>query len=302
MDFKDLGYLVGIAEEMNLSRAAEKLIVDQSTLSKTLARLEAKAGQPLFYRTQAGLEITGAGTRFVAIARRLLKLKEEMDDEMRVITKGLAGRIHLGISYTFSRTLVPKVLPIFNQDNPGVEVIIHTETSALLEQMLLDGSLDVAVIVEPGKNRSLACETLFYEQILLAVSDKNPLSGQGEKKADEDFPYLSPKLLAGRHFILSQTGMRLRESAESFFKAENMIYDIAVTTASVATAMQLAAQDVGIAFIPHSYTLEPNLSPSLAFFCTDGTLADWRVCIAVKKKGGQSALIKRFVTSFKAAM
>lgn len=302
MDFKDLGYLAGIAEEMNLSRAAEKLIVDQSTLSKTLARLEKKAGGQLFFRTQAGLEITPAGTRFVEITKRLLKLKDEMDDELATIAKGFAGRIHLGISYTFSRTLVPKVLPVFNKNNPGAEVIIHTETSALLEQMLLDGSLDVAVIVETGRNRSLAYETLFHEQILLAVSDKNPLSRQGEKRADEDYPYLSPRALAGQRFILSQAGMRLRESAAAFFKGENLIYDIAVTTASVATAMQLAAQNVGIAFIPHSYTLEANLSPALAFFCTDNTLADWKVCMALKKKSGQSPLIKRFIKSFKDAM
>lgn len=302
MEFKELAYFAVMAEELNLSRAAEKLIVDQSTLSKALGKLEKKAGTPLFFRMQNGLEMTDAGTRFLEITRRLLKLKNDMDDELRVIAKGLAGRVHLGISHTFSKSLVPRMLPAFNRNCPDVEVIIHTETSALLEEMLAAGDIDVAVVVKTGKNRDISYETLFHEQILLAVSPANPLATKGEERDDEDFPFLAPDLLSRERFILSQNGMRLRDSAEAFFKAEGILYDIAVTTASITTAMHLASRDVGIAFIPYSSTLDPAAPPDLAFLCTAPSLADWNVSIAVKKKSGVPPLIKRFVKSFKDAM
>lgn len=302
MDFKELGYLVGIAAEQSLSRAAEKLIVDQSTLSKALARLEEKAGCPLFTRNQHGLTLTEEGEHFLEVSRRLLKLKGELDDEMRAIAKGLAGRIHLGISYTFSKTLVPKVLPVFSRDNPGVEVFIHTETSADLAQMLVDGDIDVAVMADAKKNKQLAQEVLFHEQILLAVSPDNPLSAKGKRLDGEDFLHVAPRLLVGERFILSQERMRLRETADAFFRAEGMVPEIAVTTASISTALHLASHNVGIAFIPLSYTLDPIDPPAPVFLSTDDTLADWKVSIAVSRKNRKSPLLNRFIKAFKDAM
>lgn len=304
MDFKDLEYIVAVAEEESLSRAAEKLIVAQPTLSKTVARLEKAAGSPLFVRRQHGLELTEEGGRFVDIARKLLKAKRELDEEIRAIANGRAGRIHLGISHTFSRVLIPKVLPLYSRDNPGVEVVIHTETSSVLERLLLNDEIDVAVMVETTHDNSLAYEPLFREQLLLAVADDNPVCGMAAERpgGKRGNPYIDPKHLTGQRFILSQEKMRLRESADAFFRAEGILPDIAVTTASNMTAMHLASHGVGIAFLPLSYTLL-NLEPPLPrFFSTAETLRDWDVVIAVRKKNKASPLLKGFIATFKAAM
>lgn len=302
MDFKDLDYVVAVANELSLSRAAEKLIVTQPTLSKNVARLEKAAGCPLFERTQHGLTLTEEGTRFVEIARKLLTLKEELDDEMRAIAKGGAGRIHLGISYTFSRSLVPRVLPIFSRTHPSAEVVIHTETSSLLQRMLLDGELDVAILVETERLKTLSYETLFHEQILLAISPDNPVAAHGAALENEEYSYLDPELLRGQRFILSQEKMRLRESADAFFRAENIIPDVAVTTASTTTAIHLASQNVGVAFIPSSTAMEYVEPPVPLYFATADTLADWKVVIALRKKNKKSTLLGGFVQAFKDAM
>lgn len=302
MDFKDLDYIVAVANEQSLSRAAEKLIVTQPTLSKTVARLEKAAGCPLFERTQHGLSLTEEGTRFVEIARKLLTLKEELDEEMRGIATGGAGRIHLGISYTFSRSLVPRVLPVFSRTHPAAEVVIHTETSSLLQRMLLDGELDVAILVETERHKALSYETLFFEQILLAISPDNALTTLGAARENEDYPYLDPKSLQGQRFILSQEKMRLRESADAFFRAEGIIPDVAVTTASTTTAINLASQGVGVAFIPASTAMDYVEPPVPLYFSTADTLADWKVVIALRRKNKKSALLGSFVQAFKDSM
>ncbi len=302
MDFRELEYFAAMAAERNLSRAADKLIVSQSTLSKTLGRLEEKTGCPLFARIQHGLHLTEAGEKFLEVTNRLLRIKREMDAELGAIAQGVAGRIHFGISYTFSKTLVPKVLPVFSQDNPQVEVIIHTETSALLEELLLSGDLDVAVIVETTRNRSLSYEVLFYEEILLALSPENPLCDKAVPREEGEYPYIAPADLAEARFILSQEHMRLRDSAEAFFAAEEMVPDIAVTTASVSTAIHLASHNVGVAFVPFSYTLSPIDPPAPRFFTTAPTLPVWKVSIVRKRNSAKKPLLNSFIKSFKSAM
>ncbi len=302
MDFRELEYFSAMAAEKNLSRAAEKLIVSQSTLSKTLARLEDKTGCPLFDRVQHGLHLTEAGEKFFEITRRLLRIKHEMDAELHAISQGIAGRVHFGISYTFSKSLVPKVLPIFSRDNPQIEVIIHTETSSVLEDLLLDGSIDVAVIVETTRNRALAYEVLFYEEILLAISPDNPLCEKAVTREGEEYPYIAPADLAEAKFILSQEHMRLRDSADTFFHAEKIAPDIAVTTASVSTAIHLASHDVGVAFVPLSYALSPIDPPAPRFFTTASTLPDWKVSIVIKRNSAKKPLLASFVKAFKSAM
>ncbi len=301
MDFRDLEYIVRAAEELNLSRAADKLIVSQPTLSKTLARLEEAAGAPLFLRNRHGLELTAAGRRFVGIAHKLLRIKRDLDDEMRVIAQGQAGRIQLGISHTFSRSLVPKVLPVYSRLHPDVEVVIHTHTSSLLENLLVQDAIDVAVLVETGRNSSLAYEHLFQEEVLLAVAKDGKLAAKAAKRKGRAFPFIAPAELAGERFILSQAGMRLRESADAFFRAEGIIPDIAVTTASNMTALRLASHGVGVAFIPASYarlSLEPPLP---RFFSTSASLPDWNVAVVMRKKSVASPLLAGFAAAFKDA-
>ena len=301
MDFKDLTYIIAAASELNFSRAAEKLFVAQPTLSQTVSKLEKRAGCKLFERMQYGLCLTDEGKRFVEIARKILDLKEDLDRDMHNIRHGQTGQIHLGISYTFSSFLLPKVLPNFSNDYPAVEIIIHTETSSVLERMMLDGSLDVAVIVELEKHKSLNYEVLFYEQVLLAVSPDNPLAKNGLPQKGEDWPYLEPEMLTNQRFILSQDKMRLRQSADTFFQAEGIIPEIVVTTASIPTAMRLAAHNVGIAFIPASHAAKDVAPPAPSYFSTASTLTDWAVSIA-HRKDKDAGILSCFTQAFKNAM
>lgn len=302
MEFRDLHYFVNVAREGNISRAAEKLIVAQPTLSQSIRKLEKIAGVGLFRRVQHGLALTPEGGRFLAIVEKLLRLKEELDGEMRNIASGDAGRINMGISYTFSQSLVPRVLPVFSKRHPGAEVVIQTETSAVLERMLLDGELDVAVMVETEKNALLAYETLFHEQVLLAIAPQNPLCAAAEEREDEDYPYLPPERLAGQRYILSREKMRLRQSAEMFFRAEGIIPNVAVTTASTSTAIHLAAHGVGVAFVPASNAMHDADPPLPLYFSTADTLADWKVSIVRRKTPRAPPLLKSFIETFKSLM
>lgn len=291
MNFRDLENVIAVAKENNISRAAERLYISQPTLSQSIMRMEKAVGCRLFQRERQGLILTEEGQRFLDIAKKILELKSNMDEEMHNISLCRTSRIHLGISHSFSSFLLPKVLPKFNCNYPHIEIMIHNETSLLLEKMLLEGVLDAAVLVLDSSNDNLEYRTLFHEQILLAVSRDNLLSEKGILRPGNKFPYLSPELLCGQNFILSPEGMRLRQTAESFFCSQNITPDIAVTTASVETANRLASYNMGIAFIPIIFAMDNITPPSPLYFITDRTLPDWAVVFARRKNDQPNLMI-----------
>jgi DNA-binding transcriptional LysR family regulator len=301
IDLRHLYYVVAVAKEQNISHAADKLFIAQSALSQIIIKLEERIGTSLFNRQKYGLSLTPEGERFIRTAEKILDIKKERDEDMRLITSRHAGKIRFGISHTFSNSLLPQVLSDFHQDYPSAEIIVQTETSSVLQHMLLDASLDAAVIVELGERElRLDYEVLFYEQIVLAVSRDNPISQKGIRKGKDEYPYLEPALLCGQNFVLSEGNMRLRQSADIFFAAEGINPIVAVTTADIDTAKNLATHNVGIAFIPISHIIEDQTPKKLCCFSTAASLADWTISVVRTKKSKLFPLMDAFLSALKA--
>jgi DNA-binding transcriptional LysR family regulator len=92
--------------------------------------------------------------------------------------------------------------------------------------------------------------------------------------------------------------MRLRDSAAVFFRAERIEYQTIIETASIETANRLAALGAGIAFLPASFVEMINTPPLPRYFRTSKSLADWKVCIALRNDRQNDPLIQHFVKVF----
>jgi DNA-binding transcriptional LysR family regulator len=298
MNFIDLQYFVTTAEQLNISRAAELLHLSQPSLSEAISHLESAVGRPLFTRIKNHLTLTPDGQQFYEKALRVLKVKQRLDEDMQSITEGIAGRIRLGISSTYSGILLPPVLSAFRSLYPEVEINVTTQTSAILETLLTDNALDLAVIVSDRAADGIITKLLFYEEILLAVPPNDPIINMAMPGKDNDYPFMPVEVLQGRSFILSPKSMRLRDSAAIFFRAERIAYQITIETASIETANRLAALGAGIAFLPASFVEVINTPPLPRYFRTSKSLADWKVCIALRNDCQHDPLIQHFVKVF----
>jgi DNA-binding transcriptional LysR family regulator len=300
MNFIDLQYFITTAEQLNISRSAELLHLSQPSLSEAISHLESSVGRPLFTRIKNHLALTTDGEQFYKKAVRILKAKQRLDQDMKSITEGLAGRIQLGISSTYSGILLPPVLSEFRSLYPEVEINVTTQTSAILETLITDNALDLAVIVSDrgGSDSGIATKLLFYEEILLAVPPNDSIIDMAVPGKDGDYPFMPVEALQGRSFILSPKSMRLRDSAAIFFRAERIEYQAIIETASIETANRLAALGAGIAFLPASFVEVINTPPLPRYFRTSKSLADWKVCIALRNDRQHDPLIQRFVKVF----
>jgi DNA-binding transcriptional LysR family regulator len=298
MNFINLQYFVTTAEQLNISRAAELLHLSQPSLSEAISHLERSVGRPLFTRVKNHLALTVDGKEFYEKATRVLKAKQRLGADMQSITEGLAGRIQLGISSTYSGILLPPVLSVFRSLYPEVEINVITQTSAILETLLTDNALDMAVIVSDKAADGIITKLLFYEEILLAVPPNDPIITMAIPTKDNDYPFVPVEALQGRSFILSPKSMRLRDSAASFFRTEHIEYQVTIETASIETANRLAALGAGIAFLPASFVEAISTPPLPRYFRTSKSLADWKVCIALRNDRLHDPLIQNFVKVF----
>lgn len=191
MELRHLRYFVAVAEEGNVTRAAEKLGIGQPPLSQQILAFERELGVQLFHRTGHGVVATEAGRVLLVDAKRLLE-----DAQHAILNAQRAGRGetgHLNLGFTASAAFHPTVRSLiraYRGAYPGVGLTLSEGSTAQLLAMLEEGRMDLAFL-RPGRH-SFAGMTLHEvaEEALKAVLPRHhplakrrriPLSGLSEE-------------------------------------------------------------------------------------------------------------------------
>jgi DNA-binding transcriptional LysR family regulator len=217
MDFRELAYIVSIAKHQGVSKAAEELYVSQPTLSKFVQNLENYLGQPIFRRLGNKFLLTYAGKRYVETAQAMLKMKKELDHELSDIIKKNIGEIKIAIPIMRGIYILPRALPIFHEKFPQVRITVHETNSASMEQMILNGEIDLAFFVLPVRHPDITYEILNREELLLVMSSNHPLANEGIIKAGCKYSWIDIKKLEEEEFILQWPDQKTRQAADKIF-------------------------------------------------------------------------------------
>lgn len=179
-DTRLLQAAIVLAEELHFSRAADRLHITQSALSKQISKLEDEIGFQLFIHNHQAVEITEAGRAFVEEAREAIFHVERAVLSGRAIANGAEELLNLGKSaYTdpfLVSTLMSVHLPLF----PGMKVKIWSNFSNDLVQEVIGGSIDVAVVTGVPDNSKLRVETIADNPFYIAMSMKDELTRHRE--------------------------------------------------------------------------------------------------------------------------
>ena len=184
MDLRELTYVVTIAEEGSISAAAEKLYMAQSSLSQALRQYEAELGTPVFMRTSRGVRPTAAGSAFIERARQILKDYRLAQNEAWDIEGLHGGRVELGISTFRGSYLLPPVLQRFHKRYPEVHVEITELDSLQLEDRILKGLLDIALIAIPAVRLKERIYPLMKDEIMIVAAGNHPVLQYAKPRPD----------------------------------------------------------------------------------------------------------------------
>ena len=175
MDLKELDYIVTVANEGSISRAAEKLFMAQSSLSQAVRLFEQDLGTPIFVRTARGVRPTSAGEAFIFHARQILQQYQEARSEASDIENLKGGTVIFGISTYRGTYLLPPVLKKFHALYPRVHVEICEMDSIDLENKILEGLLDLALIAAPPVRIKHGVDSLMRDEIMIATTADHPV-------------------------------------------------------------------------------------------------------------------------------
>lgn len=241
MEMHQLRYVVAVARTGTFSRAAEQCHVSQPSLSQQIQKLEAELGERLFDRLKREARLTPPGEVFL---RRALRILEEVDAarrEAKDATDLLRGTVTLGVLPTLAPYLLPKVLPVFREKYPGVEIVVQEETTAQLLRLLAACEIDFALASQPIQDRRMELRELFTEELLLALPRNHPLA---RKRT------ISPSDLEREPLIVMKEGHCLGQQVLKFCDQRHVHPSVSFRSAQLETIRSLVCAGMGLSLIP----------------------------------------------------
>jgi len=186
MELRQIRQFVALSETLNFHRAAELLNMSQPPLSISMQKLEQEMGVKLFERLARGLALTEAGLAALPHARKILGDVEAMRDAASATVNGMGGRLGVGFVGSAVYGLLPKVVPLFRAERPGVELRIREDSTLEILKSLETGDLDIGVLRTPVFDvGELNLEPLCREEIILMVPKDHPLRTRETVRLEE---------------------------------------------------------------------------------------------------------------------
>ena len=249
MDMKQLRYIIAIAQEKNITKAAEKLFISQSSLSYTLSMVEKEVGKPLFIRRKNGVDLTPAGEKYFETALSITTAYDNMLREIRQEEKD--RKINIAASSVWGRKLFSELIPLFRRKYPNVSFALTQAELFYLDAELKDDTLDFAFLsLSPFDKLTPNMRILSREPLYLTVPACHPYVEQnaGNIISREDFVLW----FSDDTFLLSRIGSANRKVAEHLFEEYHFQPANILEVNGLDLTRSMVATGEDVAFIPVS--------------------------------------------------
>jgi LysR family nitrogen assimilation transcriptional regulator len=238
MELKSLHYFVRIAELGSITRAAAHLQIAQPALTRHIQRLEEEVDAALFTRANRGVRLTEAGQKLFDNALRILRDVERAGDEIRAHKAHPSGKIILGVTPTLCPVVVPELFARMRRHYPLVELkVVHAGTIRL-EEFIIAGLVDLALMAEISRSRLIASTRLAEEEMVLVTMPGVRASG-----------IVSPDELNHTPLIL---GDGLRAALDVLLAGQGIALLVDTELNDHETIRLMVQQGVGASILPHS--------------------------------------------------
>ncbi len=209
-----LRYFLTVAEERNITRAAQLLYITQPTLSRQMALLEEELGAGLFVRGSRPLELTAEGLLLWRRAREILELMEKTEEELRSQEKQLEGVVSIAAGELASCKILMEIAAQFQKKYPRMVFNIYTAVTDQIKIRLDQGLTDLGLLMEPVDIEQYNYLRLPVKERWVAFVDAgDPLAGKSSLTAQElsELPLILPNRQSIRNEIAHWFGPLFEE-------------------------------------------------------------------------------------------
>ena len=284
MDLRSLSYFSAVAEELNFTRAAQRLCMSQPPLSNQIKALEEELGVPLFVRGGRSLQLTEAGKLLYRRAAQLLDLAGRTREEVGAMAAGLSGTICLGSVAGRAPFLAAQWIAGFREEYPLVRFEMENGSSDDVIDRIMRGMTELGVIAAPYDSENLEGVMVGSEPWCAIMSERNPLAGQ-------EGGSIPLKELASQPLILPHRRSRVDEIRKWFgiVGAEPRVIG---EHSNFIDALAMAQADVGITIFPRTI---PDPIPGIVSLRIVEPSRQARYFLVWKRSASLSELSRAFV-------
>ena len=237
-----LRVFLAVARQGHLGQASEALHLDQSTVSRKIARLEEALGVDLFERVGRSIRLTAAGERFVPRAERILHDLREAVDDAAGATSPETGEVRVRFLHTVGARWLPERLARFLDAHPGVRFTLREGQSNEVVSGVLDGDFDLGILGPPPTGiRELEIVPLFRERVAVVVPADHPLVGRTSCTLHD---------LAEEPLILPRSRGGLRKVVDDAFTREGIAERVAYEGDDFTIIQGLVEAGLGTTLLP----------------------------------------------------
>jgi LysR family transcriptional regulator, nitrogen assimilation regulatory protein len=238
MELRSLHYFVRIAELGSITRASAHLQIAQPALTRHIQRLEDELDAALFTRANRGVRLTEAGQKLLDSAQRILRDVERAGDEIRAHKAHPSGKIILGVTPPLCPVVVPELFARMREHYPLIELkVVHAGT-ARLEEFIIAGLVDLALMTMISRSRLIALTRLAEEEMVLVTRpDARSPGPVAIEELNRTALILGDGMRASLDVLLAGRGVALRVDTE---------------LDDHETIRLMVQQGVGASILPHS--------------------------------------------------
>ena len=279
MDFRQFQYICAIAEHKSITKAAAALYMSQPSLSHFVSKTERELGITLFNRSTSPISLTFAGERYVENAKQILKISEDMNKQFRDISRGMTGRLRIGMSNERAAYMLPLILPAYLKEFPGMDVRHVMAGGEELLDAIFKGKIDFMILLNQVPENGLKCSYIYEEELILIapkgfINERHLI--EGHKNA------VNLAKLADEEFILMQKDHAIRKCIDAIFRSYEISPLIHTETRSNIFCLRMAAAGLGLAIVPRMTTELAKASDDYDAFYIGIPPATWEVVAAYR--------------------
>ena len=244
---RQLKVFEAVARNLSFTRAAEELHTTQPTVSIQLKQLTDIVGQPLLEQIGKKVFLTDAGRELLKVCRNIFEGLSRFEMLMSDMKGVKAGRLQLAV-ITTAKYFVPRLLGLFCQRYPGIDVSLKVDNRERLLQRMTDNLDDLYVLGQPPEHMDVELKPFLENPMVVLAARTHPLAG---------LKNILPQRLTEEPFLMREPGSGTRLATEKFFGERGLKVKVRMELGSNEAIKQAVAGGLGIAVLSaHTLALE----------------------------------------------
>ena len=242
MEFRHLRYFLAVAEELHFARAAERLHIEQSPLSRAIRELEEELGAQLFVRTSRSTRLTLAGKLLMENAPRVLLALDQARESVKAAANGFHGRLRVALSDGITPSRLPALLARCREEDPEIEIRLFEVPLAQQLSGLRDDLYDAGFSMADEVGDGIIIEPAWEDELMVAMPARHELLAHKRVPLDE---VLQHPLVLGDPAVCEGHAKQIdrilrKQDREPLIEQYVATFDVMMTFVSAGLALGLA--------------------------------------------------------------